>query len=587
MAIPFRDALAQMLKARFSILYIESSEEQRVIAEVTAVAHDAALVRTPRAVWTWSTTTGLVHPEGGAHNGTNEAADALDAALRIDHPSVLIFKDLHPAHGDGDRPGNAGVIRRLRDVAAAFKAGSVPRTLILVSPVLKIPTELEKEITIVDFPLPSEPEIRRVLDAMIEANTAGGRIQIGLDEIGRERFAKAALGLTLHEAENAFARAMVNDGVLDQRDLEVVHEEKRQTVRKSGLLEFVDADVNLDDVGGLENLKRWLAKRDGSWLAEAAAYGLPAPRGVLITGVPGCGKSLTAKAIAAAWGLPLLRLDIGRVFAGMVGSSEQNMRNAIRTAEASAPCVLWVDEIEKGFSGGAGDSGTSTRVFGSFLTWMQEKTRPVFVIATANDIEGLPPELLRKGRFDEIFFVDLPTRPERSSIWRVHLARRLRNPAVAGGLTLDEALLAELAELSEGYSGAEIEQAVIGGLFDAFSERRPLHRDDLAQAVVGMVPLSVTQAEKIDAIRSWADARAIAATAAEDWDSGARPGTRGGGVPSRGYAERGVPPGGYGGGYPAQGHGESRPSQGHGGGFPQQAPGGGAPGAQGGRAVEF
>ncbi|MFG3710245.1 AAA family ATPase [Micromonospora sp. NPDC047730] len=542
--LPFRVALSQLLKARFPILYVESFEEQRVVAEVCAVAQDAMAVRTPRAVWTWSQTTGLVQPDGVARKGTTDPEDALDAALRVDHPSVLIFKDLHPAHGGGDQRGGPGVVRRLRDLAAAFKSGPVPRTLVLVSPVLHIPVELEKDVTIVDFPLPTEAEIRRVLDGMIAANSASGRIRMSLDDLGRERFAKAALGLTLHEAENAFARAMVNDGVLDDGDLAVVHEEKRQTVRKSGLLEFVDVTVDLADVGGLENLKRWLARRDGSWLAEAAAYGLPAPRGVLITGVPGCGKSLTAKAIAAAWGLPLLRLDVGRVFAGLVGSSEQNMRTAIRTAEATAPCVLWVDEIEKGFAGGAGDSGTSARVFGSFLTWMQEKTRPVFVIATANDFEGLPPELLRKGRFDEIFFVDLPTRAERASIWRVHLARRLRNPAVAGGLALDDALLGELAGLSEGYSGAEIEQAVVGGLFDAFAERRPLRRDDLVRALVSMVPLSVTQAERIDSVRSWADTRAVAATAAEDWDLGGRPGgprgSRPGPPPQRGQGGRAV-----------------------------------------------
>lgn len=544
MAVGFRDALSQLLKARFPILYVESFEEQRVIAEVCAVARDATLVRTPRAIWTWSATTGLVQPDGAARKGTTDPTDALDAALRIDQPSVLIFKDLHPAHGGGDRPGTPGVVRRLRDLVAAFKSGPVPRTLVLISPVLHLPAELEKDVTIVDFPLPTEAEIRQVLDGIIGANSASGRIRMALDDLGRERFAKAALGLTLHEAENAFARAMVNDGVLDGRDLAVVHEEKRQTVRKSGLLEFVDVSVNLGDVGGLENLKRWLAKRNGSWLAEAAAYGLPAPRGVLITGVPGCGKSLTAKAIAAAWGLPLLRLDVGRVFAGLVGSSEQNMRTAIRTAEATAPCVLWVDEIEKGFAGGAGDSGTSARVFGSFLTWMQEKSRPVFVIATANDFEGLPPELLRKGRFDEVFFVDLPTRAERASIWRVHLTRRLRNPAVAGVLTVDDALLGELAEFSEGYSGAEIEQAVVGGLFDAFSERRPLRREDLVRALGAMVPLSVTQAERIDAVRSWADTRAVAATAAEDWDLGGRRGGPGadrpGAPPQRGHGGRAV-----------------------------------------------
>jgi AAA+ superfamily predicted ATPase len=541
MTMPFRDALAQLFKARFPILYLESYEEQRVVAEVAAVARDAARVRTPRAVWTWSATEGLAQPDGTVRRGTTDPADALDAALRVDVPSVLIFRDLHPAHG-GERPGSAGVIRRLRDLAAAYKSGMVPRTLVLVSPVLQIPVELAKDVTIVDFPLPSEPEIRRVLDEIIAANSANGRIRMALDDLGREKFAKAALGLTLHEAENAFARAMVNDGVLDIRDLGVVHEEKRQTVRKSGLLEFVDGTVALADLGGLENLKRWLAKRDGAWLAEAAAYGLPAPRGVLITGVPGCGKSLTAKAVAAAWGLPLLRFDIGRVFAGLVGSSEQNMRTAIRTAEATSPCVLWVDEIEKGFSGGdGGDSGTSARVFGSFLTWMQEKVRPVFVIATANDIERLPPELLRKGRFDEVFFVDLPTRAERVSIWQVHIAKRLRNPAVLGELTVGNDLLDELARLSEGYSGAEIEQAVVGGLFDAFAERRPLRKDDLVRALVNMVPLSVTQAERIGAVRAWADTRAVAATAAEDWDLDAGPRAGAAGRPED------LPPQGHGG----------------------------------------
>ncbi|MER7441569.1 AAA family ATPase [Micromonospora avicenniae] len=528
MARAFREALSQLLKARFPILYVESYEEHRVVGEVTAVARDAALVRTPRAVWTWSATEGLVQPDGSPRKGTTDPEDALNAALRIDEPSVLIFKDLHAAHGGGDRTGSPGVVRRLRDVALAFKSGPVARALVLVSPVLRIPVELEKDVTIVDFSLPSEAEVRLVLEGMIAANCASGRIRIGLDDVGRERLAKAALGLTLQEAENAFARAMVNDGVLDLEDIALVHEEKRQTVRKSGLLEFVDVNVELADVGGLENLKRWLAKRDNSWLAEAAEYGLPAPRGVLITGVPGCGKSLTAKAVAATWGLPLLRLDIGRVFSGIVGSSEQNLRNAIRTAEATSPCVLWVDEIEKGFPGGGaggGDSGTSSRVFGTFLTWLQEKTEPVFVIATANNIESLPPEMLRKGRFDEIFFVDLPTSAERAAIWAVHISKRLTRSAVAGGLTIDDALLKELSVLSEGYSGAEIEQAVIAGLFDAFSERRPLRKDDLVHGVMNMVPLSVTQAERISAIRAWAEVRAVAATAAEDWDLRGRAGT--------------------------------------------------------------
>ncbi|WP_426506290.1 AAA family ATPase [Dactylosporangium sp. McL0621] len=521
----FRHNLAQLLKARFPVLYVESYEEHRVLGELAAVAGDAALVRTPRPVWTWSATSGLLQPDGVATQYTTEPDNALETVLRIQQPGLFVFRDLHSSLG-GDVPVLPSVVRRLRDIAAAFKAGAVPRTLIIVAPVLRIPPDLEKDVTIVDFPLPSEAEIRGVLEAMIAGNASGGRIRIELDPVGRERFAKAATGLTLHEAENAFARAMVNDGVLDLHDLGVVHEEKRQAVRKAGVLEYVDAGVRLDEVGGLENLKRWLAKRDNTWLAAAAEYGLPAPRGVLITGVPGCGKSLTAKAVAAAWGLPLLRLDIGRVFSGLIGSSEQNMRAALRTAEASAPCVLWVDEIEKGFSTSAGnDGGTTNRVFGTFLTWMQEKTGSVFVIATANDIERLPPELLRKGRFDEIFFVDLPSRAERASIWGVHLRRRLTRPAVQGALRPDDALLRELCGLTNGYSGAEIEQAVVAALFDAFSERRPLHREDLLRAIAATVPLSVTQSEKLDAIRDWARTRAVAATAAEDWDPDEEPPT--------------------------------------------------------------
>ncbi|GIF75082.1 AAA family ATPase [Asanoa siamensis] len=516
---PFRTTLAQLLKARFPIVSIESHEELRVLFEVRAVAGDADLVRKPRPVWTWSLTDGLRRDDGEEQARTTDPADALDALLRVGQPLVAVFRDLHPVLGGPGHPGDPAVIRRLRDVATAFRSESEPRTLVLVSPVSRVPVELEKDVTVADFPLPSEQEIRGVLDGMLRANAGSPRLRVDLDDAGRERFAKAALGLTLHEAENAFARAMVDDGVLHLADLPVILEEKRQTVRKAGLLEFVDSGPRLTDIGGLETLKRWLGRREGAWLADAADYGLPAPRGVLITGVPGCGKSLTAKAVAAAWGIPLLRLDIGRVFAGLVGSSEQNMRGAIRTAEAVSPCVLWIDEIEKGFADtGANDSGTSSRVFGSFLTWMQEKSRPVFVIATANQIEHLPPELLRKGRFDEVFFVDLPTRAERDAIWTLHLGRWLRHPRVGAPLTVDAGLVAELTGLSAGCSGAEIEHALVAAVYDAFAERRPLRRDDVVRALANMVPLSVTQAERIAAVRAWADARAVAATAAEDLD---------------------------------------------------------------------
>jgi len=515
----FRNNLALLFRARFPVLYIESFEEQRVLAEVQAVASDQSFQRTVRPVFVWSTTRGFAGADGVAQSNTSEPRQAIDWMLGHDGAGVFVMLDLHSHLGDDRRPADPQLLRGLRDVAAAFQTGATARVLIIVAPLLRIPPELEKDVTLVDFPLPTETEILTMLDGLITTNSApGSRIQIDVDAVGRERLAKAALGLTLNEATNAFARAMADDGFLTNDDVHVIQEEKRQTVRKGGLLDFIDANLNLDDVGGLQNLKRWLAKRDGSWLDEAADYGLPAPKGVLMTGVPGCGKSLTAKAIAAAWALPLLRLDIGKVFAGLVGSSEQNMRSAIRTAEAAAPCILWLDEVEKGFSGigGEGDSGTSSRVFGSFLTWMQEKSAPVFVIATANNVDRLPPEFLRKGRFDEIFFIDLPTDRERRDIWALHLVKRLANSKAGGALSVDEALLDRLAAETEGYSGAEIEQAVVGGLFDSFAARRPLEEDDLHRVVANMVPLSVTQSEQIAAIRLWAATRAVAATATAD-----------------------------------------------------------------------
>ncbi|WP_324642443.1 AAA family ATPase [Pseudarthrobacter sp. LT1] len=515
----FRESLALLFRARFPILYIESFEEPRVLAEIRSVAADSNLMRTVRPVYIWSGTRGFISLDGSVKKETTDPKAAVEWALRQDGAGVFVMLDLHAYLGDDRRPADPQLVRGLRDVASAFQSGSAARVLIVVAPLLRIPDELEKDVTLVDFPMPNEKEIRNVLDQMIEANSsADSRIRIEVDSVGKERLAKAALGLTLNEATNAFARAMVDDGVLSNDDVHVIMDEKKQIVRKAGLLEFVDVNLDLGDVGGLQNLKRWLAKRNNSWLDEAADYGIPAPKGVLMTGIPGCGKSLTAKAIAAAWELPLLRLDIGKIFAGLVGSSEQNMRSAIRTAEAAAPCVLWLDEIEKGFSGvsgDGGDGGTSSRVFGSFLTWMQEKTAPVFVIATANKVDRLPPEFLRKGRFDEIFFVDLPTSQERREIWSLHLSKRLKK-SKAGALEVGEGLLAGLTDASEGYAGAEIEQAVVASLFDAYADRRSLVSDDLYRAVRNMVPLSVTQAEEIAAVRHWAAERAVAATALED-----------------------------------------------------------------------
>ena len=413
-------------------------------------------------------------------------------------------------------------MRTVRETALEFRHGDVSRTLVITAPVRVIPPELDEVTHLLDFALPTAAEIRELLETMIDNNASGeGRIRVDADDAAREQLVHAALGLSMAEAENAFARAMVNDGSLSALDVPIVLDEKRQVVRKSGVLEFVKADIDLDDVGGLNNLKRWLSRRDGSWLGDARAYGLPAPKGVLITGVPGCGKSLTAKATAASWGLPLLRLDIGRIFSGLVGSSEQNLRTAIATAEAVAPCVLWVDEIEKGFSNttGQGDSGTTARVFGTFLTWMQEKRHPVFVVATANNIDALPPEFLRKGRFDEIFFVDLPTSHEREAIWRLQLRARATEANGLEAVAADADAVAALVASSENHSGAEIEQSVVSALYEGFSARGEVTAAAVRQVVDTMIPLAVTQAEEVQRIRTWATERAVRATGTEDLDS--------------------------------------------------------------------
>jgi SpoVK/Ycf46/Vps4 family AAA+-type ATPase len=317
-----------------------------------------------------------------------------------------------------------------------------------------------------------------------------------------DQLIQAALGLTLSEAENAFAKAIAHDGRLSKDDVPRVLDEKRQVIRKSGLLEYHAPDQRLGDVGGLAALKGWLQRRAGAFGEPARRFGLPEPKGLLLLGVQGCGKSLTAKAIAAQWNLPLLRLDVGRIFSGLVGSSEENLRRAIRVAESVAPVVLWIDEIEKGLAGAGSavaDGGVSARVFGGLLTWLQEKTAPVFVVATANRIEGLPPELLRKGRFDEIFFIDLPAAPERREIFEIHVARRGRDPA---RFDLDG-----LAARSEGFSGAEIEQVVIAGLYEAFAEGTDLAQADLDRAIAESLPLSTTMREEIARVREWARTR--------------------------------------------------------------------------------
>lgn len=508
--------LSDLLRARFAYIYITTWEEERAAETIRYLAHDETLIRTERKVYDWSQCAGFINEDGSAVHGTKKPQDAIRFIRKCEEDAIFILRDFHVYFGVDHRPADFELIRSLRDALPDIKYSDFMKNVIFISPRLVIPADMEKELSVFDFPLPGEEEIAQSLNDMIGDNTS---LPVKLDAAGKQSLVRAALGLTVQEAENAFARAIISRGCLDAESRKVIFEEKNQVIKKTGILEFIRSDLDINDIGGLENLKKWLMKRNNSWSDEAKKYHIPSPKGVLITGVPGCGKSLTAKAMSAMWGLPLLKMDFGKIFSGIVGSSEENMRRALSTAEAVAPSILWVDEIEKGLgsvSGQSGDSGTSQRVFGTFLTWMQEKEAPVFVVATANNISGLPPELLRKGRFDEIFFVDLPTRSERREIFRVHLNKRISDAEVGSRITVDDALLDGLAELTEGFVGAEIEQAVVTALYEAFFAKRPLLREDLEYAIRSTVPLSVTQAEQIFSLRQWANVRAVAATPREE-----------------------------------------------------------------------
>lgn len=509
----FMHDFANLVNAGFPYIYIPSYEEERITNMIKSILDDKELIKNDRKLYIWTQTDGLVN-ENSKVRDTANPLNAIESVAKSNEDAVYIFKDFHVYFG-GDRNSRPdyAVIRKLRDIIPILKSSR--KTVVFISSKLVIPCDMEKEISILDFDLPTAEEIENLLDELI-SGLSPENVHLSSDD--KIKLSRSALGLTMQEAENAFCRAIVNLKGLDISAISIIHEEKNQVVKKTGVLEFVKSDLNIDDIGGLENLKKWLIRRNNSWSEKARAYNLPAPKGVLITGVPGCGKSLTAKAMSAIWGLPLLKLDMGKIFGGIVGSSEENMRKAIATAEAVSPSILWVDEIEKGFSGlkSGGDSGTSARVFGTFLTWMQEKTDPVFVIATANDISSLPPELLRKGRFDEIFFVDLPTFREREKIFKVHINKRIKSSTIHHEITADDDVCKELASLSAGYVGAEIEQIVVAAMYEAFYADRGLRKEDIIKAIKETVPLSSTQREQIIELRAWAKERAVLATAESD-----------------------------------------------------------------------
>lgn len=494
----YEEELEVLIKAGAKVVEIASFEWERVHGFANYVAEDLSM-----DWYSWSSVSGLKVWEGNGFKTINPDCVTLPAVLdyytKAENDMLLVLEDFHP-YSESNNPVNIRYIREM--MRPQNFAGNYKKAIILSAPSKFIPEELSKELPVIEVDLPDRDTIEVIADSVVKEYQ-----DYCMDSQITPKLLESALGLTVMEARLAFAKAIIQKRKLTEEEIPLIIGEKEQIIKKSGLLEYFHPIEYLTNVGGLDNLKEWIHKRGQAYSDEARNFGLNIPRGVLLLGVPGCGKSLTAKAIANEWKFPLLRFDLGKVFGGIVGESERNIRYALDVAKTISPCVLWIDEIEKGLSGsqssGRTDGGTSARVFGTFLTWMQEKKEPVFVVATANDISSLPPELLRKGRFDEIFFVDLPSAKERENIFNIHLKNKNRDAKIL------ELNMEELVKKTEGFSGAEIEEVVNEALFNAYAnEQKDLQMKNLLDCIAETSPLSRTMAETIANLRKWAEQRA-------------------------------------------------------------------------------
>ena len=496
----FEGKLELFFRSRLSFIYIVSYEEDRVLSCIEKVSQKISRGMKRRPVLSWSISQGLLNPEGKpVTENTNDPFNMLNIFSKLPENSIVVLKDFHSFLQ------NPVIARRFKDLLPHMK--QTGKTILFVSPTDNVPGELEKLIQVHNFPLPDQHQLERLFTGLIRENKIENRLRFSGPE--RERFIRSALGLTYNEAEAGFARVIIEEkGELSGDSIQKVLDEKKQILRRAKILEFFSTEEDFSNVGGLKTLKKWFNSRAAAFNEDARNFGLPYPRGILLIGVPGCGKSLSAKAVASEWRAPLLKLDVGKLFTAMVGQSERNLERAVATAETIAPCILWLDEIEKGFGGLAHDStGVAIRLFGNFITWLNEKKSPVFVVATANrvvakDAKGgflplLPPELMRKGRIDEIFFLDLPNFEERKEILRIHLEK------VEQTLSDDE--LTVVSRSAEGFSGAEIEFSVIASLFSMFAEKkRNMEMKHILSALSDTVSLSKTRKEEINLIRQWA-----------------------------------------------------------------------------------
>jgi len=518
------DRLKVLMDSSTPIVVMETVEETRAVRMARAACSALNL-----AAFEWTIASGLARcgvstvatieqgafPAGGYRAGeVNDFAESAKALYDSRDPgkmlanlegisieAAFILKDLHRHMED------PVVVRRLRDVGQKFATNR--RTVILTAPKISIPPELASLVEYLSLPLPDRQRLRQIVDEVLVRISKTHTLQRRLDAAGLDTIADNLRGLTEEEAERAISQALVTRYALCPETVTDVLEAKKALLRRSEMLEFVEVSDTLASVGGLDNLKRFLAQRRGSWEEQARAFGLDPPRGVIILGVQGCGKSMCARAIAGEWKLPLVKFDTAAVYDKYIGETEKRIQKVFQVAEGLAPCVLWIDELEKVFAGSGADSasadaGVSSRLLASFLSWMQDRKAPVFVAATCNNVSVLPPELIRKGRFDELFFVDLPNQAERKQIFTIQLTRRKRNPT--------EFQLDRLAAAARGYSGAEIESVVQTALYAAYSQKQQLGDQHLLEAIQATVPLSTTRAEEIDALREWAAKRAVPAS---------------------------------------------------------------------------
>ena len=484
----FNDELILLLKARYPIIYINTIEEDRV--EYIIRKHIKANLN--RSIYSWDFVDGYTNNpnnEGFAKRNPLQALELIER-LTSETPALFLLKDFNRFLTD------ISISRKLKNVSRILKLQ--PKTIIIIGSDFQIPKELQDLITVLQFNLPVENEITQELTRLVNS------LNLTIDPSLFESLTRACQGLSLERIRRVLSKIIATHKTIDENSISILLSEKKQIISQTEILEYWSVNEKMGNIGGVDNLKDWLKKRKTSFTIQASNYGLPTPRGLLLIGIQGTGKSLTAKAIATEWQLPLLKLDVGRLFGGIVGESESRLRQMIDVAETLSPCILWIDEIDKAFSNNdsRGDSGTSNRVLATFISWLSEKTKPVFVVATANNVDLLPLEIVRKGRFDEIFFLDLPELEERKEIFKIHIQEFRPNSWKLFDYK-------KLAQLSESFSGAEIRQSIIEAMYQAFDQQREFTTDDICLALKQLIPLAQLENSQTLKLQSWASSGRI------------------------------------------------------------------------------